>query len=168
MLKVRAIVGPARNSTSMERARDACRGRAWNHGVRTDHDIRRAVGEHDGVFQSRGAYLAVQGMEMVEKYWFLRDVGMHFDGWDVGPASPGISFVDQRRYFLLGIRRHHGEVEVGRITMGFSPKGMGAGLGTWELRWVAGWRRRVRRSSDGAGTLGRRLTFGLRSVAIPS
>ena len=64
----------------MERSRDACKERARNNGVRMDRDIDHFVGVRDGVLQIRREYLAGQGVEMVEAYWFYRDAGMHVHG----------------------------------------------------------------------------------------
>ena len=80
-----------------------------------DRDIHHAVGRRDGVLQSRMAYLAGQGMEIVEAYWFFRDVATHLRDKEVGPANLGASFVGQRRYTLNGIGNPHGKVEVGDL-----------------------------------------------------
>ena len=64
----------------MEKSWDAGKERARNHGVRLDRDIHLAVGRHDGVLQSRRAYLASKGTETVEVCWLYHDVGMRFHG----------------------------------------------------------------------------------------
>ena len=67
------------------------------------------------MLQSRRAYFVGKGVGMVEVGWLCHDVGMRFHGQEVGPASILSSLVGQRRYFLLGIQNHLGEVDVGDL-----------------------------------------------------
>ena len=84
----------------MERSRGPCKERVWNRGVRMYRDIYNVVERRGGVLQIRSEYLARQGVEMVEAYWFLRDAGMRAHGYNVGPACFGISFAGRGGIFV--------------------------------------------------------------------
>ena len=112
---VRANVVSNHSSAPEERSRGTCREGVRAHGLRTYRDIRRGFERNGGVLQIRRAYLAGRGVELVEVYWFPRDVGAQFHSQEAGPASLGTSVANQRRHILLGVENHHSVMEVGHL-----------------------------------------------------